>query len=189
MGQRLQTKITHCVPLYFPRLYTQYESWPRRWTFKLTLWYGALALNLPWMYRSTRLVFPPYSFPRRTTFKSTFPAMAVKYGSWPWQESIQLVAVIGKRYRLPVKLDQFLPKAQKNCIIIISVESCGRVLSMWRSYETGWRRCSVIPVSSGAHLQLWAASRSTGKLRSTFLSGRDQHMTIRNIADGWLCWV
>jgi len=97
MGQRLQTKITHCVPLYFPRLYTQYESWPRRWTFKLTLWYGALALNLPWMYRSTRLVFPPYSFPRRTTFKSTFPAMAVKYGSWPWQESIQLVAVIGKK--------------------------------------------------------------------------------------------
>ena len=78
--------------------YTQsHESWPRRWTFKLTLWYGALALNLPWMYRSTRLVFPPYSFPRRTTFKSTFPAMAVKYGSWPWQESIQLVAVIGKK--------------------------------------------------------------------------------------------
>ncbi len=27
------------------------------------------------MYRSTRLVFPPYSLPKRTTFRSTFPAM------------------------------------------------------------------------------------------------------------------
>ena len=28
-----------------------------------------------WMYLSTRLVFPPYSFPSSTTFKSTLPAM------------------------------------------------------------------------------------------------------------------
>lgn len=42
---------------------------------ELTLWQGALELNFPWIYLSTRLVLPPYSFPRRTTFKSTFPAI------------------------------------------------------------------------------------------------------------------
>lgn len=175
MGQRLQTKTTHCVPLHFQRLlHPVLWVMTSSWTFKLTLWYGALALNLPWMYRSTRLVFPPYSFPRRTTFKSTFPAMAVKYGSWPWQESIQLVAVIGKKVSATCQTWSISSESpEKLYRYHFRREYCGRVLSMWRSYETGWRRCSVIPVSSRAHLQLWAASRPTGKLRSTFLSGRD----------------
>lgn len=45
----------------------------------LTLWYGADELNFPCMYRSTKLVLPPYSFPNSTTFKSTRLAISTKH--------------------------------------------------------------------------------------------------------------